>query len=195
MGVCSIKGQAEVSLHSSFSSVKFKTNIWWKNWRNPRPSSWLNRGRFMIFISEILWKQLWPVKTPLNLPTIFSLWLTFATKLCFMCLKVIQPPSLGTPLYQIFCSTARNNQTLHELKGYCWHGISFVPITESRFSLLLPIVLSLFMVCMIKTNHSTLATAGKSETSILKKRIWQGAKNILIWNWYKENKSYVGDLD
>lgn len=40
-----------------------------------------------------------------------------------------------------------------------------------------------------------LATAGKYETSSLKKRIWQGAKNILILNWYKENKSYAGDLD
>lgn len=51
------------------------------------------------------------------------------------------------------------------------------------------------MICMIKTNHSMLATAGKYETSSLKKRIWQGAKNILILNWYKENKSYAGDLD
>lgn len=49
------------------------------------------------------------------------------------------------------------------------------------------------MICMIKTNHSTLATAGKYETSSLKKRIWQGAK--LIFNWYKENKSYAGYLD
>lgn len=112
-----------------------------------------------------------------------------------MGLKSYADPSLGIPLYQIFCSTARNNQTLQELKGYCWHGISFVPITESHFSVLLPIVLLLFMICMIKTNHSTLATAGKSETSSLKKRIWQGAKNILILNWYKENKSYAGDLD
>lgn len=112
-----------------------------------------------------------------------------------MGLKSYTAPSLGIPLDQIFCSAARNNQTLHELKGYCWHGISFVPITESHFSVLLPIVLSLFMICMIKTNHSTLATAGKYETSSLKKRIWQGAKNTFILNWYKENKSYAGYLD
>lgn len=105
-----------------------------------------------------------------------------------MGLKSYTAPSLGTPLYQIFCNTDRNNQTLHKLKGYCWHGISFVPILASNCAF---VVYDLYD----KNNHGTLATAGKSETSSLKKRIWQGAKNILILNWYKENKSYAGDFD
>lgn len=32
-----------------------------------------DRGGFMIFISEILWKQTWPLNNPLNLLTILSL--------------------------------------------------------------------------------------------------------------------------
>lgn len=87
MGVCSIKEQPEASPRLYLLQLSEVQDRLWKNWLNLRPSSRLNRGRFMIFISEILWNQLWPLNNPPNVPTILSLQLTFATKLCFTCLK------------------------------------------------------------------------------------------------------------